>query len=426
MGGEDLLARALRRTPGGVHSPVRAFAAVGDTPRFIQRAAGALLFDVQGRALVDLCLSWGPLPLGHADPAVVEAVCRAAAGGTSYGACHPGEVELAEEICRAMPAVQMVRLVSSGTEAAMSALRLARAFTGRWAVIKFAGGYHGHADSFLVQAGSGALTGGVPSSPGVPPGVAGDTLVCRYNDLAGVEAELDSHPGAVAAIFVEPVAGNMGLVPPAPGFLSGLRRLADRSGALLVFDEVITGFRVAYGGAQGLFGVTPDLTILGKVIGGGLPVGAYGGRGEIMGLVAPAGPVYQAGTLSGNPLAVAAGLATLRRLREPGVYRALQGLGAVAAGILTEAAAAAGVACSVVCFGSMLTPFFCPEAPRDLDGARRADTAAFARFFRAMLAAGVYLPPAQFECAFLSLAHGAAEMERLRAAARAGFAAVQA
>jgi len=419
------MARAARHTPGGVHSPVRAFTAVGGTPRFIARAAGPLLWDVDGRRYVDLCMSWGPLPLGHAEPAVVEAVRRAAGDGASYGACHPGEVELAEAVSAALPAVEMVRLVSSGTEAAMSALRLARAFTGRWKVIKFAGGYHGHADAFLVQAGSGALTGGVPSSPGVPPGVTADTVVCRYNDLASVQAALGDNAGGVAAIFVEPVAGNMGLVPPAPGFLPGLRRLADAAGALLVFDEVITGFRVAYGGAQGLFGVAPDLTCLGKVIGGGLPIGAYGGRAEIMRHVAPAGPVYQAGTLSGNPLAVAAGLATLRRLREPGVYAELERRGAQAADILRAAAAAAGVRCAVVQFGSMVTPFFCAEAPADLDRAKAADTAAFARFFGAMLAAGVYLPPAQFECAFLSLAHGPEEMEALRVAADAAFPAVR-
>jgi len=421
---EELFARALRRMPGGVNSPVRAFLAVGGTPRFIARAEGPYLWDADGRRLLDLCLSWGPLPLGHAHPEVVAAVCAAAGRGTSYGAPHAGEVDLAEEICGALPSVEMVRLVSSGTEAVMSALRVARAFTRRRKLIKFAGCYHGHADAMLVQAGSGALTAGVPTSPGVPPAAAADTLVCRYNDLSSVEEACAAHPGEIAAVIVEPVAGNMGLVPPAAGFLPGLRRLADRDGALLIFDEVITGFRVAYGGAQGLYGVRPDLTCLGKIIGGGLPAAAYGGRAEIMALVAPAGPVYQAGTLSGNPLAVAAGLATLRLLRQPGTYARLDGLGAEAAAILTGAAARAGVPCAVARFGSMLTPFFCAAAPRDLGGAMRADTAAFARFFGAMLAAGVYLPPAQFECAFLSLAHGAEELAALQVAAGEAFAAV--
>ncbi len=418
---EGLLQRALRCTPGGVHSPVRAFTAVGGTPRFIDRAAGAHIWDVDGRRYVDLCMSWGPLPLGHADPAVVEAVQRAVANGATYGACHAGEVELAETITAALPSVEMVRFVSSGTEAAMSALRLARAFTGRWKVLKFAGGYHGHADAFLVSAGSGALTAGVPSSPGVPPGVVADTIVCQYNNLDSVRAALDDQAGDVAAIFVEPVAGNMGLVPPAPEFLTGLRKLADGAGALLVFDEVITGFRVAYGGAQSLFGVIPDLTCLGKVIGGGLPVGAYGGRAEIMCQVSPAGPVYQAGTLSGNPLALAAGLATLRRLGEPGMYQELELRGRQAAGILRRAVEAAGIDCTIVQFGSMVTPFFCAVAPSDLDEVRAVDTRAYGRFFGAMLEAGVYLPPAQFECAFLSLTHGPEEMEALQAAAEQAF-----
>ena len=419
---ESLMRRALARIPGGVNSPVRSFIAVGASPRFIRRAEGAHLLDVDGRRYVDLCMSWGPLPLGHG--AVADAIRAAVGDGTSFGAPTEGEVELAETLAAALPSLEMVRLVSSGTEATMSALRVARACTGRWKVIKFAGGYHGHADAFLVQAGSGALTGGVPSSPGVPPGVAADTLVCRYNDLESVEAALHANAGLVGAIFVEPVAGNMGLIPPVPGFLQGLRRLAAAHGALLVFDEVVTGFRVAYGGAQGLYGVLPDLTCLGKIIGGGLPVGAYGGRAELMRHVAPAGPVYQAGTLSGNPLAVAAGLATLERLRAPGTYEQLARLGEQAARLLRQTAERAGVACSVVQLGSMLTPFFQAAAPRDLDGALEADTAAYGRFFRAMLAAGVYLPPAQFECAFLSLAHGTEEMAALGAAAEQAFAAV--
>jgi glutamate-1-semialdehyde 2,1-aminomutase len=422
---EEWFARARLRMPGGVNSPVRAFRAVGGTPPFVARARGAWLEDVDGRRYVDLCMSWGPLPLGHAPPEVVEAVCRAAADGTSFGAPHAGEVELAEMIAAAMPAVEMVRLCSSGTEAVMSAVRLARAYTGRCKLVKFAGCYHGHADAMLVQAGSGALTAGVPSSPGVPPAVAADTLVCRYNDLGSVEEVCRAHPGQIAAIIVEPVAGNMGLVLPRAGFLQGLRRLADASGALLIFDEVITGFRVAYGGAQGLYGIRPDLTCLGKVIGGGLPVGAYGGRAEVMRLIAPEGPVYQAGTLSGNPLAVAAGLATLRRLAVPGTYAELERVGARAAAILRREAARAGVPCSVVQLGSVVTAFFCAQEPADLEGALQADTAAYARFHRAMLQRGVYLPPAQYECCFLSLAHGEEELARLEAAAREAFAAVR-
>jgi glutamate-1-semialdehyde 2,1-aminomutase len=419
---EEWFERACRRLPGGVNSPVRAFGAVGGIPRFFDRAAGARLWDVDGRPYVDLCMSWGPLPLGHAHPEVVADVVRAAAGGTSFGAPHPGEVLLAEEICRAVPSVEMVRLVSSGTEAVLSALRVARAGTGRPRVLKFAGCYHGHADAMLVQAGSGALTAGVPSSPGVPAAVAADTLVARYNDLASVDALLDRHGPALAAIIVEPVAGNMGLVPPAPGFLAALRERADRCGALLIFDEVITGFRVAYGGAQGRCGVAPDLTCLGKVIGGGLPVGAYGGRGDLMAQVAPRGPVYQAGTLSGNPLSVAAGLATLRLLRRPGTYEALEAAGAAVAAALRRAAAAAGAACTIVRDGSVLTPFFAPQAPRDLQGATAADTAAYGRFFRAMLRRGCYLPPAQFECAFLSTAHGPEEIAAIESAAGEAFA----
>ena len=422
---EELYRRAVARIPGGVNSPVRAFGAVGGVPRFARRARGARLWDADGRAYVDLCMSWGPLPLGHAHPEVVEAVTRAAQDGTSFGVATAGEVELAEAICAAMPAVEMVRLVTSGTEAVASALRVARAATGRDLLIKFAGGYHGHADSLLVQAGSGALTGGVPSSPGVPRAVAAETLVAPYNDLAAVAGLLDAHPQQVAAIIVEPVAGNMGLVPPRTGFLEGLRGLADQSGALLIFDEVITGFRVGPAGAQGRYGIRPDLTCLGKVIGGGLPVGAYGGRADLMRQVAPAGPVYQAGTLSGNPLAVQAGLATLRALARPGTYTDLAARGAQAAAILRKAAAEAGVACHVAQDGSLLTPFFCPEAPADLTGALRADTRAFARFFHAMLAGGVYLPPAQFECAFLSLAHGPEEMAILERAAKPAFVAAR-
>ena len=423
---ERLFERACARIPGGVNSPVRAFQAVGGTPRFMERAEGPYLWDVDGRRYLDLCMSWGPLPLGHAHPAVVEAVCRAAARGTSFGAATAGEVELAERIAAAVPSVELVRLVSSGTEAVMSAVRLARACTGRSRIIKCAGAYHGHADPFLVQAGSGALTGGVASSPGVPAAVARDTLICPYNDAAAVEALCAAHPGGVAAIVVEPVAGNMGLVPPRPGYLQALRRVADGAGALLIFDEVITGFRVAYGGAQERYGVRPDLTCLGKILGGGLPLAAYGGRAEWMRQVAPVGPVYQAGTLSGNPLAVAAGLATLERLCAPGSYEALEACGRGAAAALDQAAATAGVPCSVVQLGSLLTPFLCPSPPSDLDGVRAVDRVAYGRFFQAMLARGVYLPPSAFECCFLSLAHGPRQRQELAAAAGDAFAAVAA
>ena len=421
---DDLWERAQAVIPGGVNSPVRSFAAVGGRPVFIAGGKGAHIRDVDGHSYIDLCLSWGALPLGHAHPEVVASICLAAETGTTFGAATEREVELSELVRLAMPAVEMLRLVSSGTEAVMSALRVARAFTGRSKILKFAGGYHGHTDAMLVEAGSGALTGGVPSSPGVPAAVARDTILCPYNDLDAVEVALEASGADVAAIIVEPVAANMGLVPPLPGFLRELRRLADAAGALLVFDEVITGFRVGWGGAQGLFGVRPDLTCLGKVLGGGMPLAGYGGRSDIMRLIAPSGPVYQAGTLSGNPLAVAAGLCTLRLLSAPSAYIDLAArTDALAAG-LQQAADRYGVPCAVVHFGSMFTPFFTPSAPTSLNEVKRSDARAYGRFFSAMLANGVYLPPAQFECGFVSLAHGPKEMAQIMAASERAFAAV--
>lgn len=419
-----LFARAQELLPGGVDSPVRAFRAVGGEPLFIERGQGARIWDADGNAYIDWMGSWGPLILGHADPRVVAAVTEAVAAGTSFGAPNRREVELAALVRECMPAVEMVRFVSSGTEAAMSALRLARAATGREKVIKFRGCYHGHADSLLAEAGSGVLTLGLPATPGVTRGATADTLVAEFNDLASVERLLAANPGQVAAVIVEPVAGNMGVVPPAPGFLEGLRARADEHGALLIFDEVITGFRVARGGAQERYGVRPDLTVLGKIIGGGMPVGAYGGRRDLMELVAPAGPVYQAGTLSGNPAAMAAGIATLRALAEPGLYERLEAVAAALADGLAAAARAAGVPLAVNRVGSMLTPFFTAGPVDGYAAAMRADTAHFAAFFRAMLDAGVYLPPSQFEAWFVSTAHGEAEVEATVAAARRALAAL--
>jgi glutamate-1-semialdehyde 2,1-aminomutase len=419
----DLFERALRVLPGGVNSPVRAFGAVGGTPVFIERAKGPWLHSVDGTRYLDMVGSWGPMILGHAHPRVVKAVQEAAAAGTSYGMPCPAEVEMAETLTRLVPSCAMVRFTCSGTEAAMSAVRLARAATGRDRVLKFAGGYHGHADGFLVEAGSGAATGGVPSSPGVPKGLAADTLTARYNDLADAERVLKAHAGQVACVAVEPVAGNMGVVPPAKGFLEGLRRLCDAHGALLLFDEVITGFRVAPGGAQGLYGVRPDLSAFGKIIGGGLPVGAYGGRRDLMERVAPAGPVYQAGTLAGNPLAMAAGLETLRILGEqPQVYARLEALGAELEEGLGAASARWKTRLCVQRVGSLLTLFFGPGPIRDFDGALRCDREAYGRFFRGMLRRGVHLPPAQFEAWFLSAAHGDEEIALAVAAAGESFA----
>jgi len=408
---EQLRRRAESLLPGGVNSPVRAWNAVGGATRFLRSGNGSHVTDVDGRTYLDYVGSWGPLIFGHAPNFVLDAVGGALARGTSFGASTPGEVALAEKITECFPSVERVRLVNSGTEATMSALRLARAATGRSTFVKFAGCYHGHADGLLVRAGSGATTLGVPDSAGVPPEIARLTRVARYNDLDSVAAVCDAE---VAAIIVEPVAGNMGVVPPCEGFLAGLRRIADRCGALLVFDEVITGFRVARGGYQELCGVRPDLTCLGKIIGGGLPVGAYGGRADLMKQLAPSGPVYQAGTLSGNPLAVAAGLATIDRLCSDPPYARLDAMAAK-----LEAGLASALGPTRACIqrvGSLLTLFFGVSEVRDYDDALKADTARFARFFRAALAEGIWLPPSQFEAWFVSTAHSDADIDATVAA----------
>lgn len=411
-----LMERAGRSIPGGVNSPVRAQIAVGGQPRFLVDGAGAWVTDADGGRYIDWAMSYGPLILGHAHPSVVRAVQAATARGTSFGAPTEAEVAMAEQVIGRIPSVERVRFVSSGTEATMSALRLARAFTGRDVLIKFAGGYHGHADPFLAEAGSGALSGGIPGSAGVPASTAALTLVVPYNDLDAVEKALEAH--AVACVFVEPVAGNMGTVPPRPGFLEGLRDLCDRYGALLVFDEVITGFRVARGGAQERYGVRPDLTTLGKIVGGGLPVGAFGGRADILSLLAPLGAVYQAGTLSGNPLAMAAGLATLAVLDAPDTYSGLEATAAALEAGLSKAAHDAGVPMHVARVGAMLTPFFHAGPLYDLDDVKASDTARYASFYQGMAHEGVLLPPSPFECMFVSTAHGADEVARTVTAAR--------
>jgi glutamate-1-semialdehyde 2,1-aminomutase len=415
-----LFAQARQILPGGVDSPVRAFQAVGGIPLFVTRGSGATITDVDGNRYIDYVMSWGPLIHGHAPAGLVKAIARAARLGTSFGAPSPLEHELGEQVRALMPSIERVRFVSSGTEAAMSAARAARAFTGRDKIVKFAGCYHGHADGFLVKAGSGATTLGVPTSPGVAKAVAADTLLARYNDLASVEKLCDAFPGAIGAVIVEPIAGNMGVVPPAQGFLEGLRTLTAQRGILLIFDEVISGFRVSAGGAQSIFGITPDLTCLGKIIGGGLPVGAYGGRADIMDMVAPAGPVYQAGTLSGNPLAMTAGLWALKRLT-PRLYKDLARRGSMLAAGFAEAARSAGVRLQVNAFASMVTPFFTSSPVRDYESALSANTGAYATFFRGMLSRGIYPPPSQFEAWFLSAAHTDRHIAQTINAARAAM-----
>ena len=418
----ELFVRAQARIPGGVNSPVRAFSGVGGEPLFFDRAEGACIFDVDGKRYIDYIGSWGPMICGHAHPHIIEAVQRAVSKGLSFGTPSPGEVTMAERICELVPSLDRVRMVNSGTEAAMSALRLARAATGRKRFIKFEGNYHGHADSFLVKAGSGAQTLGVPTSPGVPPELAELTLNARYNDLDSVRELFERYPDEIACVAVEPVAGNMNCIPPVPGFLEGLRKLCDEFGAALLFDEVMTGFRVALGGAQALYGVTPDLSCFGKVIGAGMPVGAFGGKYEYMKMIAPEGPVYQAGTLSGNPVAMAAGLANLDLITEPGFYEALTASTLrLAEGIRAEAADS-GVPMAISAVGGMFGLFFTDlERVENFDQAAACDLEAFKRFFHAMLDAGVYLAPSAFEAGFVSSAHGDREIDDTIAAAKQSF-----
>jgi glutamate-1-semialdehyde 2,1-aminomutase len=418
---EELFLRAKAVIPGGVSSPVRAFKAVGGTPLFVARAEGARFEDEDGRSFVDYVGSWGPMILGHAHPAVLAAIRDAAARGTSFGAPCALEVELAERVVRHVPSVEKVRFVSSGTEATMSALRVARGFTSRRKILKFDGCYHGHADSLLVAAGSGVATLGIPGSPGVPEGTVADTLVVPYNDVAAVEKVVAAHGKDLAAVIVEPVCGNMGTVAPKAGYLEALREITRRNGTVLVFDEVMTGFRLALGGAQEVYGIRPDMTCLGKIVGGGLPAAAYGGRADIMATVAPEGPVYQAGTLSGNPLAMAAGATLLDLLAQPGTYETLEARGARLEEGLRRAARDASATVTINRVGSMITVFFCAGPVVDYATAKTSDTKRFARFFHAMLERGVYLPPAQFEAAFVSLAHGEAEIDLTVAAAAEAF-----
>ncbi|HEV7904823.1 MAG TPA: glutamate-1-semialdehyde 2,1-aminomutase [Pyrinomonadaceae bacterium] len=420
----ELFARAVELMPGGVNSPVRAFRGVGGTPRFIREARGATMTDVDGRTYIDYVGSWGPMILGHADPEVIDALHDALARGTSYGAPTELECEMAEEIVDAVPSIEMVRMVNSGTEATMSAIRLARGVTGRTKLVKFEGCYHGHGDSMLVRAGSGVATLGLPDSPGVPPALAAETLTVAFNDHEALAAIFDEHSASIAAVIIEPVVGNMGCVVPLAGYLEAVREITRRHHALLIFDEVMTGFRLARGGAQELYGVAPDITTLGKIIGGGLPVGAYGASREIMRHIAPAGAVYQAGTLSGNPLAMTAGLATLRRLRDKSVYDRLERAGARLTAGLTEAAGDAGIPTVANRVGSMWTTFFTGEPVTDWTSANKSDRDFYGKFFHAMLGEGIYLAPSQFEAGFIGLAHTDELLDRTVAAARAAFASI--
>lgn len=418
---ERLFQAAQKVIPGGVNSPVRAFRAVGGNPPFISRASGSKIYDVDGNEYIDYVCSWGPMILGHAHPRVVEALLEAVSRGTSYGAPTELEVEMAGLLVEAVPSIESVRMVNSGTEAAMSAIRLARGYTNRDKIIKFAGCYHGHADSLLVKAGSGATTFGVPDSPGVPSDLAAKTITLPYNDVAAAEEFMARQGEEMACIIVEPVAGNMGVVPPRPGFLQALRQLCTRWGALLIFDEVITGFRVCYGGAQELYGVMPDLTTLGKIIGGGLPVGAYGGKKEIMNHVSPIGPVYQAGTLSGNPLAMTAGIETLRLLKETSPYAALEQKAAELCVEIQAGAREAGVAAFHTRVGSLFCTFFTEKEVTDYDSAKGSNTQLFARYFASMLKEGINIAPSQFEAAFLSTAHTPQDLEKTAEASRKSF-----
>ncbi|MHB8859246.1 MAG: glutamate-1-semialdehyde 2,1-aminomutase [Thermoleophilia bacterium] len=418
---KKLFREALELIPGGVNSPVRAMRSVDAEPLFIDRGQGSRMYDVDGNDYIDYVGSWGPLILGHCHPAVQESLEKTLRDGTSFGAPSPLEVALAKKVVAAVPSIEMVRMVNSGTEATMSALRVARGFTGRDKIVKFIGCYHGAVDSLLVQAGSGVATLSLPDSPGVTRGTSADTLLARYNDLDDVRGIMDTEGSQVAAIILEPVAGNMGVVPPAAGFLEGLRALADEHGSLLIFDEVMTGFRVAYGGAQQLFGITPDMTCLGKIIGGGMPVGAFGGRRDIMETVAPAGSTYQAGTLSGNPLAMAAGLAMLTELEKPGVYDSLEEKSAHLASELSSVASAANLPTCQNRVGSMMTLFFTAGPVTDFESAKASDTGLFAGYFKHMLANGIYLAPSQFEAAFISLAHSDDDLAATAAAASAFF-----